>query len=102
MRAMRGVCGSVSWPTLSIPNLLSCPGSPPSLKLRRAERNRGPGVALAETGPGHPVRCGFSAKSVASLEYWIARSSRATTVVYAEVGSREHRDHGCRITLPIA
>jgi hypothetical protein len=34
---------------------------PPSLKLRRAECARGPGVALAETGPGHP-RLWFNSK----------------------------------------
>jgi hypothetical protein len=28
---------------------------------------------------GDPVRRGFSAKTLASLEYWIARSSRAKT-----------------------
>ena len=35
----------------------SCPGLPPSLKLRRAERTCGRGGALAETGPGHPRLC---------------------------------------------
>jgi hypothetical protein len=29
---------------------------------------------------GNPVRCGFSAKSLLSLEYWVVRSSRTTTV----------------------
>jgi len=28
---------------------------------------------------GYPVRCGFSISSQASLEYWVARSSRAMT-----------------------
>ena len=28
---------------------------------------------------GHPVRRGFSAQALRPLEYWIARSSRATT-----------------------
>src|SRR5581483_12341474 len=32
----------------------SCPDLPPSLKLRRARYIRGPVVALAETGSGHP------------------------------------------------
>jgi len=29
--------------------------------------------ALAETGPGDPVRRGLSAQALASLEYWITR-----------------------------
>jgi len=33
----------------------------------------------APAWPGHPVRRGLSAQALLPLEYWIARSSRATT-----------------------
>ena len=42
-------------------------GSPPTLPCH------------APLHAGHPVRRGFSAQALASLEYWIARSSRAMT-----------------------
>src|SRR6185312_2016640 len=37
---------------------------------------------------GHPVRRGLSIQSLPSLEYWVARSSRAMTTEYASAFSR--------------
>jgi hypothetical protein len=35
---------------------------------------------------GYPVRCGGSTQSLAGLEYWVARSSRAKTFVMLKTG----------------
>jgi hypothetical protein len=51
-------------------------------------KTRAPGAARSRrrvwssypANAGHPVRRGFSAQSLASLEYWVARSSRAMTL----------------------
>jgi hypothetical protein len=45
---------------------------------RVASRDRG-SASSSPAKAGDPVRRGLSAQSLASLEYWVARSSRAMT-----------------------
>jgi hypothetical protein len=45
---------------------------------------------LSREPKGYPVRRGFTVLSLASLEYWIARSSQAMTAVNADATARSH------------
>src|SRR6478672_3336522 len=56
-------------------------------KASAAEHPCGPGVALAEPGPGHPGRRGSSVQTQLSLEYWIARSSPGDDARYVMGGA---------------
>ena len=56
--------------------------SPPSAGRCKMWRARNPTRKSSYPAhAGYPVRCGFSIPSLASLEYWVARSSRVMTVV---------------------
>src|SRR5689334_19904003 len=66
--------------------------------ITRAESCRGaaklcPSSSLScPAQAGHPVRRGFSIPAALSLEYWVARSSRATTPVSCLTFEKEIRN----------
>src|SRR6185312_17087431 len=50
---------------------------------------------------GDPVRCGLSVQSLASLGYWVARSSRAMTIECAFAISRHELPEVCIFVRPL-
>jgi hypothetical protein len=59
-----------------------------ALLSRHARHRVSPSASPMTGSSGHPVRCGFSTQAQLPLEYWIARSSRATTTERAAPNCR--------------
>ena len=69
------------------------------LAMTRKERATFFASSLAKAG--HPVRRGFSALSLKSLEYWIARSSRTTTNGEGCLKIESEHDAGATAEAPV-
>src|SRR5512138_1257323 len=82
------VWGDMGWLLQKLPGTDECASFLPQCKTKmeaclRHQQSSYPAHA------GYPVRRGFSDQSSASLEYWIARSSRAMTAEQASAFPRQ-------------